>query len=132
MSNLKSFSLDAAVLLALNSFSAYCCGTVSMGRAPLPALRSVQLEHTSASLDPSLLPQLQSLKLGPSDGQGLSLSIPGASAFSALRSLHFSQGSAALLSELLQSAPALAELTVHLPGGFGPSLASNHFQVCRA
>ncbi len=123
---MKCVSLDAAVLPALESFHAnHSCGAVSMGPAPFAALRSLHLEHTSASLDPALVPQLQLLILGAH----LDLGLLGASTFPALTRLHFSQGAVALLSELLQRAPALAQLTLSLPWGSKPPLAGDHLQV---
>lgn len=118
-SSLASLILDGADLPALEHLSVkYDCNSVSMAHASLLALRSLQLECNSASLDPALVPRLQSLTLGWGYTSDMLLSLKSSRAFTALRCLCISRGSAsmpALLQELLQRAPQLVELTVRLP-----------------
>lgn len=121
---MHGISLDAAALPALEYLSAGFQCTVSFGPAPLPALQSIGLKCRSASLDPAVVPQLQALTLGPCE-----LSLLGPAAFTSLRSLHFSHGEAALLGQLLQRAPQLAELVISAPRDSDSSVAPEHLQV---
>lgn len=114
---------------ALESLALSVWSSLSLGDCPLPALRSLKVDSLgSASLGPAVVPHLQSLILNSCKA----LSIPGAAPFSALRSLRFSAGQAAMLQELLRRAPALADLAFSIPGASDAAVANEHMQVLAA
>lgn len=126
VSEFESLSLNARALPALDSLAVeFNCGSVSLGAAPLPALRSLELNCKHFNLDPAVVPHLCSLKLG----WQCDLTIPGTLPFTALTTLHFQCGQAALLAQLLQRAPRLVELALNLPSSNTPGAASEHMQV---